>query len=53
MGTMVHVLKVPGDEVQVRTTAVTTVWLGGSLACDVIIAVCMVYYVRPARAHCC
>ena len=44
-GIMVHVLSLPDSAIQAVTSAPCTVWLGGSAACDVIIATCMLYFV--------
>ncbi|KAI0707589.1 hypothetical protein C8Q76DRAFT_627952, partial [Earliella scabrosa] len=49
VGIMVNVLVLPNSAIQERTSAPLVVWLGGSVACDVMIATCMLYYLIRGR----
>ena len=48
-GIMAHVLALTDSSIQVKTRASGIVWLAGSASCDVIIAVCMLYFVSRTK----
>ncbi len=51
-GILVYTLGLTDSAIQARTATPSTVWLGGSAACDVIIAGCMLYFVSYSGAIC-
>lgn len=51
-GIMAHVLALTDSSIQVKTRASGIVWLAGSASCDVIIAVCMLYFVSRTVPAC-
>ncbi|RDX56527.1 hypothetical protein OH76DRAFT_1477132 [Lentinus brumalis] len=48
-GILVYTLGLTDSAIQARTATPSTVWLGGSAACDVIIAGCMLYFLSRQK----
>ncbi|KAI0709498.1 hypothetical protein C8Q76DRAFT_799496 [Earliella scabrosa] len=48
-GIIVHVNSVAGSDIQTLVQDSTIVWLAGTLACDVLIALCMLFYLSRGK----